>query len=245
MALAASLLAHCVLLAIFALHIVGGGRSESAIDTLVQTGDDGGAGVGEMISVDLTPLLPTADVSTLHSPLTALADAPLDVAAEGLGSIEGSGSGGLGAEDGFFNLPKNAVRAGSFAAWTTPQGLDNLGRRIKPPGEPGEAPEPREMYHITIQIRLPKNNGSYSLSDLTGSVVGTDDYRQRIPRDVFIKGRRGKLVKTPETGTLPAKNGVVELIVAVPGGDRLVEDTIELRSKLLDESQTLTLTFGG
>ncbi len=54
-------------------------------------------------------------------------------------------------------FPGAAVTAGSFAAWTVPQGIDNLGRKIRAregkPGEPGESPLEGEVYFIVIRSR--------------------------------------------------------------------------------------------
>jgi hypothetical protein len=246
MAVTFSLTVHCLILAFLALQIVTGAGSQRAIDTFIQTIHDDGGEVGDVVSVDLAPLMPVGESNTPQELVAALEN----VAPEGppgaavTGGLSGDGASGAG-EGGFFNLPKGAVQAGSFAAWTTPQGVDNAWRRFKKIGNPGDAPQPGEVYFITIQIKVPSGHASYSLSDLTGEVVGTDKYRKRIPQGVWIKGKDGKLVRPPRTGKLKVQKGVVEIIVDIPGAAHLVEDTIEVHSKLLNERQTLTLTFDG
>jgi hypothetical protein len=139
------------------------------------------------------------------------------------------------------------VTAGSFAAWTVPQGLDNNGRKIRErsgkPGEPGESPLEGEVYFIVIRIKLPANRSTYSLSDLSGSVIGTDKYRQVIPDGVFVLAKDGRLEKPPRHGKLDVKNRSIDIVMRVPGAERLVKDTIELKSKILNETQRMTLEF--
>jgi hypothetical protein len=164
----------------------------------------------------------------------------------GLGGGSGNGFGG-GDGDGFLRLPRGAVTAGSFAAWTIPQGIDNARRRIRErggrPGEPGESPLEGEVYWIVIRIKLPANRATYSLSDLSGSVVGTDKYRQVIPDGVFVLTTDGRLEKPPRHGKLDVKDRLIDIVMQVPGAERLVKDTIEVKSKLLNETQKMTLEF--
>jgi hypothetical protein len=256
MAVGLSVVVHCILLTVLALLVIRGAAAEPEIDALIQSGSGSGFGgeLGEPVGLNLEPMMP---VGTLEggNPQMAAVDIPLDGiggntgAAGPFGSPDGGVAGGRGgaghgdAGDGFPGLPGRAVRAGSFAAWTTPQGLDNHRRRFKEKGKPGDSPQPGEIYHITIQIRLPADRKIYALSDLSGEVVGTDRYRQRFPQRAWITDADGELVRPPSTGKLKVKNRVVEIIIEVPGAARLVEDTIEVESKLLKEQQTLTLTF--
>ncbi len=90
---------------------------------------------------------------------------------------------------------------------------------------------------------MPANRSTYTLSDLTGAVRGTDKYRQDIPDGVFVMARDGRLEKPSRSGRLDVKNRSIDIVMRVPGAERRVKDTIELRSKLLNESQTLTLEF--
>jgi len=93
-----------------------------------------------------------------------------------------------------------------------------------------EDPAPREDYRIIIQIKLPKKLRRYPLWDLLGRIVGTDGYIQEFP----------EYHKT----YLPVKDNQAQLVVLVPGAERLVRDTIEVRSlKILKEKQTLNIEF--
>jgi hypothetical protein len=130
-----------------------------------------------------------------------------------------AGAGGQGREgefgEGFeYSIPKNgkAVIQGNFAAWTVP-----------------EDPKPKEAYKIVIQIKLPEHIKTYALTDLSGLVEGTDQYKQPIPQSV--------------RGFLPVVNHQTQLVVEVPGAEALVQDTIVIRSRVLNESQKLEIVF--
>ena len=90
-------------------------------------------------------------------------------------------------------------------------------------------PQPGQPYRIFIQIRLPEGTRLYDLSDLDGVVVGTDGYRKPIP------GYRH--------GRLPVDNGCVRIIVPVVCADEKVKDVVYVRSRLLKETQQLTIEF--
>jgi hypothetical protein len=253
-----SVVVHTFLLATFAVLVIGGDSDYRSDDeALVQIGEPAGQGVGDSVSFDLAPLMPTPQRENLDQ-FATIAVAKLPPAMTSIGStdgVDGGGEGGIGTGGpghggsgggtgtGFLNLPRNAVQAGSFAAWTTPQGLDNLNRRFKPKGEAGDSPVPGELYHITIQIKLPRTRTTYSLNDLSGEVVGTDKYRQRIPQGVYVMDADKELTKPLKTGRIDVKKGVVEIVMIVPGAANLVEDTIQIESKLLKETQTLKIRF--
>lgn len=135
---------------------------------------------------------------------------------EGLGQTEGN-AGDLRGFGGFA-MPQSGkvVTKGSFAAWTEP-----------------EDPTPGEDYKIVILVKLPDRLNKYRASDLSGMVIGTDRYSQSIPGPEFLRGN----------SYLPVQDGVAQLVVKVPGADRLVKDTIRLRSKLLNEEQDLEIEF--
>ncbi len=255
-----SLAVHGFLLAVLAILVVQGASINSEQEVIIDGnlgGGGGNAGLGESVSLDLQPLLPAAGeapamamatvdavatASTRGHPLGAIGGAP----ESGLGGGSGNGFGG-GDGDGFLRLPRGAVTAGSFAAWTIPQGLDNslrpMRERRERPAQPGDSPLPGEVYWIVIRIKLPANSATYSLSDLTGSVRGTDKYVQVIPDGVFILSKDGRLEKPSRTGKLDVTNRSIDLVMRVPGAESLVKDTIELKSKLLKETQRLTLEF--
>ncbi|QDT56859.1 hypothetical protein Pan44_49190 [Caulifigura coniformis] len=255
-----SLAVHAFLLAVLAVLVVQGASIRSD-ETVIIDGNLGGgggnAGLGDPVSLSLEPLLPAAgeNASSAMATVDSVAMAatrghpfgtPGGAQETGLGGGRGDGFGG-GEGDGFLRLPRGAVTAGSFAAWTVPQGIDNNGRRIRErdgkPGEPGESPLEGEVYFIVIRIKLPANRSTYSLSDLSGSVIGTDKYRQIIPEGVFVLAKDGRLEKPSRTGKLDVKNRSIDIVMRVPGAEGLVKDTIELKSKLLNETQRMTLEF--
>jgi hypothetical protein len=93
-----------------------------------------------------------------------------------------------------------------------------------------EDPAPGEDYRLVIQIKLPKKLRRYPLWDLMGRIVGTDGYIQEFPEY--------------DRTYLPVKDHQAQLVVLVPGAERLVRDTIEVRSlKILKEKQTLNIEF--
>jgi hypothetical protein len=120
-------------------------------------------------------------------------------------------------------IPESAVTKGSFSAWTEP-------------------PSPRAMenYWIVIRVKLPSDIGEYSRNDLSGQVVGTDMYVQSLsamPGASQIDKWKGP----PEN--FFTFSGGAELRIGVPGAYTLVQDTINIRSAVLKEQQTLTLIF--
>jgi hypothetical protein len=92
-----------------------------------------------------------------------------------------------------------------------------------------EDPAPGQNYRIIIQIKLPDGIDFYKLRDLTGEVRGTDGFRRQIKYG--IRDRR------------KVHDHVVQVEVGIPGARVLVKDEITVHSKLLDESQRLTLEF--
>lgn len=117
---------------------------------------------------------------------------------------------------GFMSPPSdNIVRKGNFTAWTVPKD-----------------PKPGEDYNIIIHIKVPERINRYRVTDLGGFVQGTDNYRQNIP-NYFWKRKK----------YLPMKDHVAQLVVSVPGADELVRDTIQIRSRILKEEQTLEIEF--
>ncbi len=142
-------------------------------------------------------------------------DARISATASNAAAKTGTGTGETGSGTGFqFSMPADGrvVRKGSFAVWAVP-----------------EDPVPNQNYLIVIQVQLPQRVTTYSASDLSGEVQGTDRYYQSIP---------GKT-----KGKLPVQDGQAQLVIEVPGAARLVKDTVVIRSRLLREKQTLELEF--
>ncbi len=137
------------------------------------------------------------------------------VAADMKAILDG-GDGPKGDIGGGIALPPQALKKGSFAVWTEPRD-----------------PIPKEPYYIIIDVdisTLDKEFKKYPARDISGSVVGTDNYEQD------FGGRR-------ERGNLPIVDDHVRMKVLVPGAARLVQDTIEVESKLLKEKQKITIVF--
>lgn len=114
--------------------------------------------------------------------------------------------------------PPNAVVQGSFTVYTIPSD-----------------PSPGQSYDIIIEVKLPAHVTSIDKNDLSGRVIGTDGYTQSIgsSADVFdAQDQRFTFVPGRATLTVP-----------VPGAFDFVKDTIEVRSRTLNEGQTITITF--
>jgi len=134
----------------------------------------------------------------------------------------------------FFRIPESglAVTKGSFTAWTDPA-----------------HPKPGDFYQIIIEMRLPDRLTRYRLTDLSGRVVGTDGYSQRLPFDQR-KANAARVTGGAEPVTVK-RNTVVELLgnklqlaIKVPGARRLVKDRIFIKSRRLREEQEIKLVFG-
>jgi len=134
----------------------------------------------------------------------------------------------------FFRVPDSglAVTKGSFTVWTDPA-----------------HPKPGDYYQIIIEMRLPDRLNRYRLTDLSGRVVGTDGYGQRLPFDAR-KANAARVTGGAEPETVK-RNMVVELVgnklqlaIKVPGARQMVKDTIYIKSRRLREEQELTLVFG-
>ncbi len=136
-------------------------------------------------------------------------------------------------------IPENAVVAGHFAAWWIPK-AERYGEQVKP----GQLPRVGQDYRIIVQLQIPEGRKSLRITDLSGEIVGSDGYKQRIPDRAWIYNAQGKLVPVRGHPRLKVIDGTIQIVFKVPGaGKQDVRDTITVRSKLLDEEQTLTLIF--
>jgi hypothetical protein len=90
-------------------------------------------------------------------------------------------------------------------------------------------PQPFQNYLIVIEVDWPKVTNRKMLrdrkNDLTGTVKGSDNYLQVIEKSGFF---------------IPKSN---QMVVPVPGAEQNVRDEIQVHSKILEESQDLTITF--
>lgn len=132
----------------------------------------------------------------------------------GTGTVPGLGV-GLGNSRRRKPAGKNAVQRGSFTAWTEP-----------------EDPVPGENYLIVIEVRLPDKVLRFPRADLSGLVIGTDGWRQRLP------GQTDRYHQF-----LPVEDHVTQIEIEVPGAGRRVQDTIQIRSRMLKEEQVLKIVF--
>lgn len=151
------------------------------------------------------------------------------------GSGEGTGGGeGFGLA---FKMPSSgqAVTKGSFTAWTVPKD-----------------PRPGQDYKIVIQIRVPETVRRYRIADLSGRVIGTDKYTLDIPYENQFNRYGTKIQKSTRSEKLEfVKKGdyarvvdnQVQVIVDVEGAKQLVQDTIEVKSRMLKEEQKLEIVF--
>jgi hypothetical protein len=120
--------------------------------------------------------------------------------------------------------PSHAIKKGSFAAWTDPKN-----------------PQDRQSYTINIEVRLPPNTASYNLSDLDGTVRGTDYFVRNFGVWDLTEG---VFLPPPFRTSFEFKGSKATIRVPIPGGARNVRDVIKIKSSLLKESQEMELEFG-
>lgn len=163
-----------------------------------------------------------AELPQLQEIQTATPELPAVVLPSDLiSSMAVTGSGGEGSKQSSpglaFKMPEggSAITKGSFTVWTVPKD-----------------PAPYQDYLIVIQVKLLHKMHTYPRNDLSGRVVGTDRYEQELPG-----------FGLPMGAFLPVKNQATQLAVPVPGAERLVKDTITVRSNMLKEKQTIEIVF--
>lgn len=151
-------------------------------------------------------------------------------------SPDSDGPGAGGAEF-MFKIPESgfAVTKGSFTVWSEP-----------------EVPRPGQPYRLIVQVRLPDKIKAYRINDLSGRLVGSDDYQQRIPYDpdaphnLFYTDENLQAIKiTSGSESIKVRDNKIQLMIIVPPARRMVKDTIQIRSRRLREKQELELVFGG
>ena len=230
-----SLLFHLALLTIFSIVFVNLGRGGHVINTEVGIADEAGNELLDTRAFEVSTGMEGAEVAVVESlPLDSLTP-DLSVAEAFAPDIKGIADGagedavttpGSG-DDLAFELPKggNAIQKGSFSAWT----------------EPAD-PRVGQDYIIVIEVTLPEQTKRYSKSDLVGQLKGTDGYKIKIPDGTEWNGARWSL---PRRTPAFRRNGEKARIVFFVRGahQALVRDTIQIRSRLLDESQDLQIVF--
>ncbi|RYZ57754.1 MAG: hypothetical protein EOP07_09040 [Proteobacteria bacterium] len=106
-----------------------------------------------------------------------------------------------------------AIKKGSFTVWTVPKD-----------------PIPFVDYSIYIRVSLPTNTTNYSINDLEGYLIGTDEYEQ-----AFGRGYKPASFETDLDSAL--------VQIRVPGSFNQVRDTIQVKSTLLNEEQDIEIVF--
>ena len=212
-----SLVFHIILLLLLAIVIVPGLQGPTGLDINAREGEEGETTDFDDIidsSLDLQTEIEMVEPTIVHVPDSAAKPIEIATSANIQANVSGDGDGDGSAVKLFGMAPgSNAVTAGSFTAWTVP-----------------EDPKPLEDYRIVVRIRLPKRIRRYPVADISGMVIGTDSYRQAIPGNTTLR-------------FLKVVDNYTQFDVRVPGAASLVRDRIEVRSKLLNESQVLEITF--
>jgi hypothetical protein len=105
-----------------------------------------------------------------------------------------------------------------------------------------EDPKVGQDYVIVIEVQLPAGTERYTRADLAGQLIGTDGYKVMIP-----DGREWNGLGWMRPRRSPAfrrEGSKARMVFFIRGAHQaLVRDTIQIRSRLLDETQKLQITF--
>lgn len=251
-----SFVVHAVLLALLAIPIHQSLMKKAEEAPLIQVidGDALGGPMGDIIE---EPLVITQKAKGSHefditqfdgqaADNNLAANALLSDTAGTPGSEDGNSSADVaGAVGGYLlRAPGNAVRAGKFTAFAQPIITNGFGdNRREELGQPGDSPGYKQDYYIVIHIKVGTVRKTYPISDLVGTVVGTDGYRQTVPQGMFVLAPDGTPEPLKADKRIKVTRGVVQLLVRVPGGESGVRDQIALKSRILKEEQKLQLVF--
>lgn len=246
-----SLLVHGTLLLCLSLMALrhGGGGGSSGVSLGQGDSEGGGSGFENVLGEGIESSTGSVEIESVPAMAAAYADAapqairseidleatvanldPLTPGVANPGDLikefdEGSGGGrgrgaGSGVGNGIGNLTEGFAKPGS-------------GRAVRKgkftawtvPSDP----KPMQNYLIVIEVAWPKTTDKKLIrsrrNDVTGTVVGSDSYFQIIEQS-------GRFI--------PKSN---QIVVPVPGAEQNVRDVIRVRSKQLEESQELTITF--
>lgn len=250
-----SMIVHVVLGVILAIPIMDGALREDSLFTTIRDAEDSSDSgqIGAIIEApQLTMeksmtadelLAPRMDENAPYLPIPENAKTADSAAAPG--DQDGDDAANLAGAVGGYLLrePENAVKAGRFAAFSRPILKDQIGKNPAEYGEPGTPPIAGKNYFIVIQIRVGEQRKTYPVGDLIGNVVGTDGYRQQFPKFVYYLDEEGNPQKVNRSKPIRVIDGVVQLLMEVPGAAAEVRDNIYLKSKMLKEEQNLQLIF--
>jgi hypothetical protein len=115
------------------------------------------------------------------------------------------------------NVAVNRVAKGSFTVWADPA-----------------IPAEGQNYTIHVLVKLPANSSHYSADDLSGTLDGSDGY------DLTINSPENA---ADQTLLFEPGSDTAELILDVPGGATGTADTLAVTSRLLNESQRISVQF--
>ena len=234
----ASLIVHVVLLFCMSLYIMELYDDNEAVSLTASESNSLPTEFNEIVALQLDTAgnaeeteLPQNQTLPLQTDLVATSDAAIDLAKY---AGNGDGQDGEDSDGMLFAVPSGGqvVSAGSFSAWTVPK-------------DPG----PGEDYKIVIMVKVPEKRTLYPISDLSGEVIGTDGFSLEIPFGKF-RERYGTRIQSRGRLNFPRRNdrvrvveGNVQIVVDIPGASRLVKDTIKVKSRMLEEDQTLEIEF--
>jgi hypothetical protein len=202
-----SVVVHLILLLAMSLWILSRPSDRDLITEVEQTEVVDVASIKDVdIDVDLKTDIPEQINKPEFEPAPmSLPDIGVNSLATSLGNTTGGGIDSI--------IPKQAVTKGSFTVWTEP-----------------EDPMPGQQYNIVIQVKLKSNVAKLRRSDIKGSVIGTDGYKD------YFGG-------PTEPGYYTVKDNMVRFQVLVPGAAQLVKDVINVESELLKEKQQIEIVF--
>jgi hypothetical protein len=130
-------------------------------------------------------------------------------------------------------VPKNANRVGSFTIFAEPSD-----------------PVVLQPYWLIIQLDLPTDRKVRKLDpfDVSGLLIGTDGFQLEIPSGPFFRLTvNGYPVQIPKPPLVQDRfvflDGRARWGIWVPGANQKVRDTIQVRSKLLNERREIQLEF--
>lgn len=213
-----STVVHAVLLALLSLFVITRHNEEAPWLTSSFAADEtANLDLTELEDFTLKPLAASTpiDVVSAIEPQQAAIQPAFLVSESPVTSGNGSSTTGTGVRP---PGTANAVTKGSFTAWTNPAD-----------------PKPREDYLLVILVRVPDRIRKYTKEDLSGFLEGDDGYESPIGNFTgsgFPKKFYGQF-----------DDKARRLVIRVPGAAAKVRDTIQIRSKILREEQTLEIVF--
>lgn len=209
---------HAVLLALLSLFVITR-RSEEApwLTSSFAADETANLDLTELEDFTLEPLAASTPIDVLSAvvPQPAAVQPGFLVSESPVTSGSGSNTNGTGVRP---PGTANAITKGSFTAWTDPAD-----------------PKPREDYLLVILVRVPDSVRKYTQEDLSGFLTGDDGY------ETPIGNFTGKGFPKQFYGQFDDK--AHRLVIRVPGAAAKVQDTIQIRSKILREEQTLEIVF--